>query len=218
MAVLYKIRPENRRHDPLSGARTPGGSDKAGPPPHPPSDWDRLVAEIDACQRCPLHSTRTRTAVFRGALTPTLVFVGEAPGAEEDRAGLPFVGRAGRILDLAIARLALPSESVGILNIIKCRPPKNRFDEAAARACRPFLLRQIDLLSPRWLVSLGGSALRALDPSAPPILRAAGVPRSALHRPLFPLIHPAATLRSARYARRWADDIDRLGAWLHGAP
>lgn len=210
MAVLYKIRPENR--PPLTGPHE-AGAPGTGPGPA----WADLSAEIAGCRRCPLHQSRRQVVVFRGSLTPEIVLIGEAPGAAEDRAGLPFVGRAGRVLETALQEIGVTPDRFGILNVLKCRPPMNRFDPAAARACAPFLHRQLDLLGPRRLVSLGASALRALDPSAPPILRAAGHPRTALGRPLFPMLHPAATFRSGRYAARWAQDLQRLGDWLDPA-
>ena len=179
--------------------------------------WRALVREIEACRKCPLGSTRAHPAVYRGGPAPRIVFVGEAPGAEEDRTGIPFVGRSGRRLDAAIRTLDLGPTEVGVLNLIKCRPPDNRFDPAAARACRPYLDRQIALLAPERLVSLGAHALRALAPDAPPVLRAAGTPRSAALGPLFPLIHPAAALRSRRLAERWSADVARLGTWLASA-
>ncbi len=152
--------------------------------------------------------------VYRGSPRPTVVFVGEAPGREEDLRGLPFVGRAGARLDGAIAALALPPGAVGILNVVKCHPPGNRLSRASVAACRPFLDRQLALLRPRLLVPLGAHALRALDPRAPPISASAGALRMAGSQRLFPLIHPAAAFRSRRYARRWARDVGRLGRWL----
>ncbi|EQD70638.1 phage SPO1 DNA polymerase-related protein, partial [mine drainage metagenome] len=117
-------------------------------------------------------------------------------------------------LNGALEEIGVGPDRYGVLNLLKCRPPMNRFDPSAARACAPFLLRQLDLLNPRRLVSLGAHALKALDPSAPAILEAAGEPRTALGLPLFPMIHPAATFRSGRYADRWARDLRRLGHWL----
>jgi uracil-DNA glycosylase len=165
-----------------------------------------------------LGSVRTQAVVYRGSLAPWLVFVGEAPGAAEDRAGLPFVGRSGRRLDAAIAAIGLREDEYGVLNLLKCRPPQNRFDRSAARTCRPFLERQLTLLEPSALVSLGASALHGLDPDAPPMLRAAGTPRPLGPRTLFPLIHPAAALRSTRLAERWTADVAGLRDWLDRAP
>lgn len=175
--------------------------------------WEVLSEEIRACRRCPLGALRTHAVVYRGSLVPRVVFVGEAPGAEEDRQGLPFVGRSGRRLDAAVARLGLSPADYGVLNVLKCRPPSNRFDPRAARVCRPYLDRQLALLRPELLVTLGAHALSALDPAAPRVLLAAGRPRSTDRGPLFPLIHPAAALRSRRWHRRWEADLARLGRW-----
>lgn len=182
-------------------------------------EFEALSAEIVACRRCPLGSVRTHAVVYRGGRFPRVVFVGEAPGAAEDLAGTPFVGRSGRILDAALAALGIPGEEVGIVNVLKCRPPENRFDRAAARTCRPFLDRQLSLLRPEVVVPLGAWALRSLDPDAPPILQSAGAPRPGADLPvLYPLIHPAAALRSARLRRRWEADIGSLARWLADRP
>jgi len=159
---------------------------------------------------------RQHAVVYRGGLSPRVVFIGEAPGAEEDRRGVPFVGRSGRELDRAVARLGLPPESFGVLNLLKCRPPANRFDRHAARACRPYLDRQLELLRPQLVVTLGAHALHALDPAAPPMLRAAGRPRTLERWVHFPLVHPAATLRSRALRQRWDEDVGALADWLAG--
>jgi uracil-DNA glycosylase len=155
--------------------------------------------------------------VYRGGRRPSVVFVGEAPGAAEDACGEPFVGRAGRRLDAAIATLGVGDAEFGVLNLIKCRPPANRFDPAAAEACRPYLDAQLRLLAPRRLVTLGAHALEALDPTAPRILLAAGRPRSVAGTPLFPLLHPAA-VRSHATAARWDADVGALRTWLAEGP
>jgi len=174
----------------------------------------RLSEEIRGCTLCPLAKSRIQAVVYRGSLTPHVVFVGEAPGADEDRLGIPFVGRAGRVLDRAIESLGPALGEFGVLNVVKCRPPANRFDPRAARACRPYLDRQIALLRPRVVVPLGRHALAALDPSAPPILTAAGHARLAQLGWLFPLVHPAATLRSRRLKERWGHDLRAFEGWL----
>lgn len=186
----------------------------ARPAPATRAAFARLSEEIRSCRRCPLGAVRTQAVVYRGGLAPRLVFVGEAPGAAEDRDGIPFVGRSGRILDAAIASLGLGPEEYGVLNVLKCRPPRNRFDAAAARTCRPYLDAQLRLLRPRALVTLGAVALRAIDPDAPPVLRAAGAPRDGAAVPLFPLVHPAASLRSGRLRERWLADVRALSTWL----
>ncbi len=184
------------------------------PPSRAANEFDRLSEEIRACRKCPLGASRRHAVVYRGGAAPRLVFVGEAPGEEEDRQGLPFVGRSGRVLDAALERLPLAPDEVGILNVLKCHPPKNRFDPAAARTCRPYLDRQLDLLRPALVVPLGRVALHVLDPTAPAILEVAGTLRSSSRGSLFPLVHPAAALRSRRLRERWDRDVERLGAWL----
>ena len=176
--------------------------------------WERLASEIHGCTLCALSASRTHAVVYRGSLAPKVVFVGEAPGAEEDRQGIPFVGRSGAILDRAIAALGTSLGPWGVLNLLKCRPPQNRFDPAAARTCRPYLDRQLALLRPDGLVSLGSRALAALDPTAPRVLLAAGRARVRPDGWLFPLIHPAASLRSRRLSERWTHDLEAFGAWL----
>jgi uracil-DNA glycosylase len=124
---------------------------------------------------------------------------------------VPFVGRSGRRLDTAITSLGLDASEFGVLNLVKCRPPRNRFDHRAERTCRPFLDRQLALLRPRLLVTLGANPLRAIDPEAPPVLRAAGTLRPGPRPPpVFPLVHPAAALRSRAWNERWQQDVRRL--------
>lgn len=152
--------------------------------------------------------------IYRGGDHPRLVFIGEAPGAEEDRRGVPFVGRSGKRLDEGIARLGLLGEEFGIVNLLKCRPPANVFSRSSAATCRPFLDRQLELLAPDLVVPLGAHALATLDPSAPRITAAAGFQRVTAGWTMFPLLHPAATFRSRKNLARWTDDLDRLRALL----
>ncbi|MCI4339772.1 MAG: uracil-DNA glycosylase [Thermoplasmata archaeon] len=180
--------------------------------------WDRLTHEIEQCVRCPLHRNRTHAVVYRGGDHPRVVFVGEAPGRDEDRLGKPFVGRAGRVLDRAIERVGLVAADVGIINLIKCRPPDNRFDPAAETACHPYLDRQLDLLRPERLVTLGRHALHALVPEAPAITLAAGHVQSGPRGAVFPLLHPSAPMHAPRLAARWEQDVELLRAWLASPP
>ena len=176
--------------------------------------WQALSYEIRACVLCPLHETRTQAVVYRGSLAPKVLFVGEAPGVAEDREGIPFVGRSGHRLDAAIGEIGLTPDEFGVVNLLKCHPPKNRFDRAAERTCRPYLDRQIAFLAPKVVVSLGSHAFHALAPEGPPILEAAGQPYPQASPSLFPLIHPAAAMRSRRLAERWDRDVGALGRWL----
>jgi uracil-DNA glycosylase len=199
-----------------------GAGDRRSAPPRRPSArreaLETLAAEIRSCQLCALGRTRQHAVVYRGSDRPRVVFVGEAPGRAEDLAGVPFVGRSGQLLDRGIERLGPALGAYGVLNVLKCRPPDNRFDVRAARTCRPYLDRQLALLRPRLLVPLGARALAALDPEAPAILGAAGTARRGPTGWLFPLLHPAAALRSRARAERWAHDLDALGAWLARGP
>jgi uracil-DNA glycosylase len=126
-------------------------------------DWAALEASVERCTRCTLHTGRTRTVFGVGNRSADWLIVGEAPGAEEDRQGEPFVGKAGKLLDAMLAALGQSREQVYIANVVKCRPPENRNprpDEAAS--CAPYLDRQIELLSPRVILAVGAVAGRRL--------------------------------------------------------
>jgi uracil-DNA glycosylase len=179
-------------------------------------DWAALESSVAACTRCALHAGRTRTVFGIGDRRADWLVVGEGPGAEEDRLGEPFVGRAGRLLDQMLAALGQARESVYIANVVKCRPPENRNphpDEAAA--CAPYLDRQIALLKPRIILAVGAiSARRLLGIDAP-----VGKLRGRLHRygptgiPLVVTWHPAYLLRRPEAkAEAWRDLVLALGA------
>lgn len=174
------------------------------------TDWDDAVAQMQVCRRCPLAESRRHVVVYRGGSRPSVLFVGEAPGRSEDETGLPFVGRAGKILDRAIAELGLREEDWGVTNEFMCRPPGNVYDRHAASACRPWLDLKIRLLGPRLLVPLGAHPLRALLPGTGPILTVAGTLHASERGPVFPLLHPAATVRRIAYAERWNHDVAQL--------
>jgi uracil-DNA glycosylase len=124
------------------------------------------------------------------------------------------VGRAGRGLDRGLEENGVDLSTAGYLNLIKCRPPNNRFDRIAAAACRPFLDRQLDLLHPEVVVPLGAQALRSLAPGAPTITAASGRPIASERRVTFPLFHPAAPLHNPRLRSRWGHDLTELGRFL----
>lgn len=205
-----------RRTAPPRADRAPEPAARDPIPEHRgfPAGWEQLVGEVSACTRCRLHAVRTHVVVYRGSATPRVLFVGEAPGAAEDRAGVPFVGRSGQRLDRAVATVGLTESEVGVLNLIKCRPPANRFDAEAARACRSYLDRQIDLLRPGLVVPLGAHALAALVPGAPRISDAAGAALRADGRAYFPLLHPAAALYRPAWRDRWERDLLALRHYL----
>ena len=172
-------------------------------------EWAALAAEVRACRQCGLHASRTQTVFGVGSHTAKLLVVGEAPGADEDRLGEPFVGRAGQLLNSMLRALGSPRESVFIANVLKCRPPGNRDpnpDEVSC--CRPFLQRQIALLQPQMMLAVGRIAAQNLLATDTPI----GKLRGSVHRfgergtPLIVTYHPAYLLRSPGEKRKaWSD-------------
>ncbi len=165
---------------------------------------ERLVEvyrEAIDCRRCALAETRTRVVFGAGNADAELMFVGEGPGAEEDRRGLPFVGRAGGLLSELLGGIGLSREDVFICNTVKCRPPGNRNPAPAElEACRPYLLSQVELIEPKVIATLGNFATKLITGSETGITRVRGVPQE--HRigaravRVFPIIHPAAPLRT----------------------
>lgn len=171
-------------------------------------DFDAIAADIAACTACPLCRTRHRTVPGIGDPHARWLFVGEAPGADEDARGEPFVGRAGRLLDNMLAALGLArGRDVYIANVLKCRPPGNRTPAPLeVAACRPYLDRQIELIAPTLIVALGKVAAAALLGTDQPV----GAMRGRVHRyrgtALIVTYHPAYLLRSAtEKARAWED-------------
>jgi DNA polymerase len=186
--------------------------------------WDALAAGVSACTRCGLHATRTQTVFGVGNRRSELLVVGEAPGADEDRQGEPFVGRAGQLLNSMLRAMRAPRETVYIANVLKCRPPGNR-DPAPeeVRCCLPYLQRQIDLLAPRLMLAVGRIAAQSLLATDTPI----GKLRGAVHRfgtqgtPLIVTYHPAYLLRSPGEKRKsWTDlrFVQRELARLRASP
>ena len=201
-----------------TGRSRPPSRQPVRPPaggPHT-ATWLRLAREIGSCQRCPLFRTRQRVVIYRGAPHPRVLFVGEAPGAQEDREGVPFVGRAGARLDRAVQSIGLPVADFGVVNLVKCRPPANRLRVESVRACHPFLERQIELLGPAVIVPLGRHALASLLPAAGPVSSATGRPYRRGARWLFPLLHPAAPLHDPRRGPQWEKDLRALRRFLAG--
>jgi DNA polymerase len=183
----------------------------------PAADWDSLAAQVAGCTRCPLCETRTRTVFGVGDRAADWLVVGEAPGADEDRQGEPFVGRAGQLLNAMLRAIGLARTEVFIANILKCRPPGNRNPaEAEVSACLPYLEAQIALLRPRIILVVGRIAAQAL-------LRtdvALGRLRQAVHAygaaatPLVVTYHPAYLLREPRDKRKAWEDL-RFARGVH---
>jgi len=171
-------------------------------------DWDALRAAIKTCTLCGLHKSRTQGVPGVGDVHAEWLFIGEAPGADEDRQGEPFVGQAGKLLDAMLAALRLKrGDNVYIANVLKSRPPGNRDprpEEVAA--CLPYLERQIDLIRPKLIVALGRFAAQNLLLTDTPIGRMRGGVHEYRGVPLVVTYHPAYLLRTpADKAKVWED-------------
>lgn len=170
--------------------------------------WDTFAADVDACTACGLCRTRRRSVPGVGDTHARWLLVGEAPGAEEDARGEPFVGQAGRLLDNMLAALGLArGRDVYIANVLKCRPPDNRTpDPLEAAACRPYLDRQIELLEPRLILALGRSAATTLLGVDATIASLRGRVHRYRNVPLVVTYHPAYLLRNLPdKAKSWED-------------
>jgi DNA polymerase len=170
-------------------------------------DLVELADFVDGCERCRLCETRTTIVFGEGSADAPVLFIGEGPGSEEDRSGRPFVGQAGRLLDEMIFALGFERPQLYIANVVKCRPPGNRDpqqDEMAA--CSAFLERQIDLIRPRVIVTLGRVATQHLLGSKRPMGALRGRWASYRGTPVLPMFHPAYLLRKPLTKRQsWTD-------------
>ena len=188
----------------VSAAREVSGAREAG------ADWDELRARVAACTRCSLSATRTQTVFGVGNRQADWLIVGEAPGAEEDRRGEPFVGRAGQLLNSMLHAIGLAREQVYIANVLKCRPPGNRDpNPTEATECLPYLEQQIALLKPKIMLAVGRIAAQNLLRSD----KTLGALRQQVHRfglsdvPLVVTYHPAYLLRTPTEKRKAWEDL-----------
>ena len=171
-------------------------------------DWDGLRSAVATCKQCPLHESRTQTVFGVGSPAADWMIIGEAPGAEEDRRGEPFVGRAGKLLDEMLRAIGERRDSVFIANILKCRPPNNRDPSPAeAASCRPYLERQIELVQPKIMLAVGRIAAQQLLQSDAPVGRLRGKVHQLGDIPLVVTYHPAYLLRSPSQKRKSWDDL-----------
>lgn len=187
-----------------TGRAGPASDDDIGRMP-----WDALQGTVSSCTRCELHRTRTQTVFGVGNREAAWMFVGEAPGSEEDRRGEPFVGRAGKLLDAMLAAVGRTRDQVYIANVLKCRPPNNRDPHGEeVQQCGAYLLRQIDLVRPRLLIAMGRFAAQSLLNTTRPIgkLRGQVFEHAASGIPLVVTYHPAYLLRNPLDKRKaWGD-------------
>jgi len=189
---------------------------KAGPPPHPwetdwPADFKTFRDEVLDCRLCGLCSTRTQVVFGTGPARTPLMFVGEAPGQDEDLQGEPFVGRAGQLLTNTLKKFGIERSRVFIANILKCRPPGNRTpapDEMAA--CMPWLQRQIATIQPKVICGLGNIAVQTLLVTKTGITKLRGRMTQAQGVPFFPTFHPAYILRNMSDLPLFEADIKQV--------
>ena len=172
-------------------------------------DWDALQHKVAECRQCPLHEGRTQTVFGVGDVNADLMLIGEAPGAEEDRRGEPFVGRAGKLLDAMLQALGLARDQVFIANILKCRPPNNRDPKPEeVLACENYLVQQIHTVKPRLILALGRVAAQNLLKTQTPIGKMRGK-QFQYGDPPVPVVvtyHPAYLLRAPREKKKsWQD-------------
>jgi uracil-DNA glycosylase len=182
--------------------------DGQAPQPLPPTGWVELKQLVSGCTQCALHKTRTQTVFGVGDENADWMLIGEAPGAEEDRLGDPFVGQAGRLLDNMLAAIDLErTKNVYIANVLKCRPPGNRNPQPEEVAkCSPHLLRQIELVQPKLILAMGRFAAQTLLGTDASIASLRGRVHRYAGRPLIVTYHPAYLLRNLPdKAKAWAD-------------
>jgi uracil-DNA glycosylase len=170
-------------------------------------DWDELKKECTNCNKCILGNNRTNIVIGRGNTEAKLMLIGEGPGEQEDKQGLPFVGPAGKLLDLLLSALMFKEDSYYIANIVKCRPPGNRApgDEEAMQ-CLPFLRRQVSLIKPKIIVCMGATAMKYIIDKDAKITQIRGrwIERKGFW--IMPTFHPAALLRDeSKKILMWQD-------------
>ena len=190
--------------------------------PKPDGAALRVVdAEVRACTKCELHVGRLHAVPGEGSGRRGILLVGEAPGRKEDESGRPFVGAAGKNLDLALAEAGLPREDCFITSVVKCRPPGNRDPtEAEKAACRPYLDVQVAALRPKVIVALGRHGLSGLIGHVPKDF--AGLRGTFVQGPqgvpIFVSLHPAAVIYRQKWRQQYLQDWRDFGAWLRGQP
>lgn len=177
----------------------------------------RTASQIRSCVRCKLHQNRTQAVPGTGPVTAEVFFLGEAPGAQEDEEGLPFVGRSGRYLDQLLASIGLDREKVFITNVVKCRPPSNRDPHVAeVEACKLYLDRQLELIQPSLVVTLGRFAMEHFF-SDGRISEVHGNPRRIDNTVYLPLYHPAAALYRGSLRSVVEEDFQQIPVLLDGS-
>jgi uracil-DNA glycosylase family 4 len=174
------------------------------------SELETLAAAVAKCTQCLLHQGRTKAVPGEGPENADIMFIGEAPGFHEDQQGRPFVGAAGKFLDELLDTIGLKRDSVYITNVIKCRPPGNRDPlPEEIEACKPYIDRQIELIQPTLVVTLGRFSMARAFPRAR-ISRIHGQPRKIEGVVYYPMYHPAAALHQPSLRRTVEEDMRRI--------
>jgi DNA polymerase len=179
----------------------------------------KVSTEVVACTKCRLCETRGKAVPGEGSGNARVIFVGEAPGEQEDIHGRPFVGSAGKLLNELLASIGLQRESVYITNVVKCRPPKNRpprKDEVTT--CKPYLGRQFALITPRIICPMGNSAIHSLVDSDKSVTDLHGIPFEVEGITYLPMYHPAAALYAFELRRIMEEDFKKLRGLLDSLP
>lgn len=178
---------------------------------------EQVASEVTVCVKCPLSETRNRAVPGEGPADAEIMLIGEGPGFHEDQSGRPFVGAAGNFLVELLASVGLKREEVFICNVVKCRPPGNRDPEPnEIKACAEYLDRQIDLINPRLIVTLGRFSMARWFPDAR-ISHVHGKPRQVGDRVVVPMYHPAAALHQPTLKQEVIDDFKKLPQFLEMA-
>lgn len=176
---------------------------------------DAVAAEIRACDKCSLGRMRTHAVPGEGPYDADIMFIGEGPGYYEDQQGRPFVGQSGHLLEHLLATINLTREQVFITNVVKCRPPNNRDPlPLEIETCTPYLDRQIELIDPLVIVTLGRFSMAQFFPANARITRIHGQPMPYDGRVILPMFHPAAALRNPQWQQDMVDDFARIPGLL----
>lgn len=186
-------------------------------PAVPEMDIHQLAYTIHHCTRCPLHDGRKRAVPGEGPVPADLMLIGEGPGFHEDQQARPFVGKSGQFLEELLGKIGYQRQEVFIANVVKCRPPNNRDPQPEElTACRSYLDRQIELVNPKVIVTLGRFSMYRYFPGQA-ITKIHGQPKRVDHRLIVPMFHPAAALRNAQWKPLIIEDFNRLPALIHEA-
>lgn len=207
----HKIKDKTAGQTPEKIAQAPSDVEKAAVPAK--DSWPVFVEDCEKCRACGLGFVRRQAVVYRGSIRAPLMIIGEGPGAEEDIQGKPFVGQAGRLLDLLLTALGFPPDIYHVANTVKCRPPQNRVPTPEeAKACRPLLARQFRFVKPAYIVLLGATAFKYFTGMNEGITKVRGewIEKSGYH--IMPTLHPAYILRNNRERGKLFDDLAEVRA------